>query len=462
MLAGKVRYTPSERLAFTANVGRSDNESDNFGDFGARGSAQTHRDSASLQGDFGLAEGQLLSTGVDWSEDNLDGSSAGYLVDSRRNTGVFVQYQGRFGRHQLQASARNDDNQQFGNHATGSLGWAMELGHGLRVNASYGTAFKAPTLADQFQGVSGFYSSTVDYYNCALLGFDAGNVDQCPARYSNLQYFGQQSGNPDLKPINAKVWSYGVVWAPTARFSVSADYYHWNIKDEVALQNVDQLMRDEANCRLGTLDINSGTCQAALSQVHRGAAGTVQSIDVKKVNIASESLNAVALGVNYRQSLGAWGELNLSGNWTRNLKHEFQQYPGDPTIDLLSDPYWSTDPKYKASASAGWNLGRWTTTVYANYLGPTPNYRATLTPAGYGYAGAGRLGSYTTLNASVNFDVTEDLKLSLLVNNLANRMPNMDVHSYPGSSGAPYNSSNFDVLGRAYYLEAKWSFGKSK
>ncbi|MCR6495827.1 TonB-dependent receptor [Thermomonas sp. S9] len=365
----------------------------------------------------------------------------------------------------LAASARYDAFRAAGrtiDKPTYSLGLEYRPFESLLVRGKYGTAFKAPTLADQFQGVSGFYSSTVDYYNCALLGFDAGNVDQCPARYSNLQYFGQQSGNPDLKPINAKVWSYGVVWAPTARFSVSADYYHWNIKDEVALQNVDQLMRDEANCRLGTLDINSGTCQAALSQVHRGAAGTVQSIDVKKVNIASESLNAVALGVNYRQDLGAWGELNLSGNWTRNLKHEFQQYPGDPTIDLLSDPYWSTDPKYKASASAGWNLGRWTTTVYANYLGPTPNYRATLTPAGYGYAGAGRLGSYTTLNASVNFDVTEDLKLSLLVNNLANRMPNMDVHSYPGSSGAPYNSSNFDVLGRAYYLEAKWSFGKSK
>ncbi|WP_164270683.1 TonB-dependent vitamin B12 receptor [Stenotrophomonas sp. B1-1] len=155
VLAGKVRYTPSERLALTANVGRSDNESDNFGDFGVRGSAQTHRDSASLQADIGVADGQLLSTGVDWSQDNLDGSSAGYLVDSRRNTGVFVQYLARFGRHQLQASARNDDNQQFGNHATGSLGWAMELGHGLRVNASYGTAFKAPTFSDLYDPWSG-------------------------------------------------------------------------------------------------------------------------------------------------------------------------------------------------------------------------------------------------------------------------------------------------------------------
>ena len=61
----------------------------------------------------------------------------------------------------------------------------------------------------------------------------------------------------------------------------------------------------------------------------------------------------------------------------------------------------------------------------------------------------------------MNFAVTEDLKLSFLVNNLANRMPDMDVTYYPGSSGAPYNSSNFDVLGRAYYLEARWNFGKS-
>ena len=62
----------------------------------------------------------------------------------------------------------------------------------------------------------------------------------------------------------------------------------------------------------------------------------------------------------------------------------------------------------------------------------------------------------------MNFAVTDDFKLSFLVNNLANRMPTMDVSNYPGNSGAPYNSSNFDVLGRAYYLEAKWSFGKGK
>lgn len=155
VLGGKLRYAPGERLTLTASVGRSDNESDNSGPFDAMGTAQTHRDSASLQADVALAEKQLLSAGVDWSDDQLDGSSAGYLVDSRDNTGVFVQYQGRFGRQQLQASVRNDDNAQFGRHATGSLAWGMDLGAGWKLTASHGTAFKAPTFSDLYDPWSG-------------------------------------------------------------------------------------------------------------------------------------------------------------------------------------------------------------------------------------------------------------------------------------------------------------------
>jgi len=155
VLGGKVVYRPGERFTLTANLGRADNESDNYNGSTWLGAAQTHRDSASVQADVGLADGQLLSAGVDWSQDNLDGSSAGYRVDQRDNTGVFVQYQGRFGAHQLQASVRNDDNQQFGNHTTGSLGWGMALGGGFRLNASYGTAFKAPTFSDLYDPWSG-------------------------------------------------------------------------------------------------------------------------------------------------------------------------------------------------------------------------------------------------------------------------------------------------------------------
>ncbi len=155
VLAGSVRYTPSQQLRVSANVGRSDNTSDNYGPVPGKDSAQTHRDSASLQADIGLADGQLLTAGIDWTDDHLDGSSTAYLRDSRDNTGVFVQYQAQYGAHQVQASVRNDDNQDYGNHTTGALAWAMALGAGWRVTASHGTAFKAPTFSDLYDPFSG-------------------------------------------------------------------------------------------------------------------------------------------------------------------------------------------------------------------------------------------------------------------------------------------------------------------
>jgi len=155
VVGGTLRYVPNARFGLTVSAGRADNESENFKGSTWLGSAQTHRDTASAQADFGVADGQLLSVGVDWSEDALDGSSAGYLVDSRDNTGVFVQYQARFGGHSLQASARNDDNAQFGNHSTGSLAWGLEFGAGFKLTASVGTAFKAPTFSDLYDPWSG-------------------------------------------------------------------------------------------------------------------------------------------------------------------------------------------------------------------------------------------------------------------------------------------------------------------
>lgn len=154
VFSSKLSYTPSERLVLTLNAGRSDNEMDHYSDGVYASTSNTHRDVASLQGDFGLAAGQLLSAGVDRYQDHLDSSTA-YTVTRRDNTALFVQYQGNFGDHQLQAGLRNDDNDQFGDHTTGTLGWGMALGDGLRLTANYGTAFKAPTFSDLYDPWSG-------------------------------------------------------------------------------------------------------------------------------------------------------------------------------------------------------------------------------------------------------------------------------------------------------------------
>jgi outer membrane receptor protein involved in Fe transport len=127
-------------------------------------------------------------------------------------------------------------------------------------------------------------------------------------------------------------------------------------------------------------------------------------------------------------------------------------------IDLLNNPYWSSDPVRKADASLSWTRSKFNTTLYANWFDSTPNYAATITDKGYQGNRAGKLPSHINWNLSLGYNPIPQLQLSFMVNNVFDKMPPMDW-SYPGTSGAPYNGGNFDVYGRAYYMEAKYLFG---
>ncbi|RXR02089.1 TonB-dependent vitamin B12 receptor [Pseudoxanthomonas composti] len=152
---GTLRWKASELFALTVQAGRSEDQSDTYyrdADSQARSFASafaTRRDTASAQADFAVAEDQLISLGADWLNDQLD-SSTPFDQTERDNTGVFAEYQGRFGAHALQASVRSDDNEQFGEHTTGSLGYGFGFGNGFKFTASAGTGFKAPTFNDLY------------------------------------------------------------------------------------------------------------------------------------------------------------------------------------------------------------------------------------------------------------------------------------------------------------------------
>lgn len=149
VVGGSVRWQPSDALRLKLTAGRNVDASEQFKDGADLGHFDTDRDSASLQGDFGFGEQQLLSAGIDWLRDRVAGSTT-YDESERSNRAAFGQYQGRFGAQSLQASVRRDDNQQFGGHTTGSAAWGVDFADGWRLSAGYGTAFKAPTFNELY------------------------------------------------------------------------------------------------------------------------------------------------------------------------------------------------------------------------------------------------------------------------------------------------------------------------
>ncbi len=331
----------------------------------------------------------------------------------------------------------------------------------LLFRANYATAFRAPDLGYVFIGPSGFYSTATDYYRCAVFQPNT-PIDQCT--YSNEQYKGTQTGNANLKSITAKSWGFGVVWSPLEHLSLKADYYNIKIDNEVSYQSVDQLMKDDAACLLGQLPATSPTCIAALAQVQRAPATgplpyNLLGITVKPINVSKEAVSGILASGNYRVDLGRWGELGLGAQYNVTLRHTYQQYPGDPDINLLRNPYYSSEYKSIFSGNLTWAIGNWTTTLYGIRYGATPNYTAQINTTGYAAKGAGTVAPWIRYNGSVEYRISDDAKVQFIVNNIRNSMPPRDSTWV----GWPYyNVFNYNAFGRSYWAEITVRFGGDK
>jgi outer membrane receptor protein involved in Fe transport len=291
--------------------------------------------------------------------------------------------------------------------------------------------------------------------------------------YASQDPFAIHEGNGGLKSVTAKSYGFGGVWSPTSDFDVKVDYYNVRINNEVQIQSIDQLLKDESACRLGQLDINSPTCVAALSQVQRSAAVNgpnayaLQQLTVLPVNIANERVSGILASLHYRYDLGRWGAISLASQYNVTLKHSFQQYPFDPTHDLLRNPFYSTEFKTIGNASISWDWEKFSVTAYGTRFGKTGNYQSQLGTDGYaapcstvsGYTSCpGKVAPWMLYNGSVSYNITDNMKISGIVNNIKNSMPPKD----PTYTAVPfYNSLNYNPYGRSYWVEFDWRFGKS-
>lgn len=353
----------------------------------------------------------------------------------------------------LTGSSRFDSYRVPGNtfsSNTYNVGLELRPVQQLLLRGRVGTAFKAPTLADQFQGPSYGATTVTDYYACAQQGQ---NVD-CEIFYNAGL---STSGNPDLQPIKANVSSIGLVWSPTSHAQLSADYLHWNINDEMTLLDQERLTLTESKCRQGQLDIQSPTCVAALQYVTRDPkTGDIANVYLPKINLANDLINAFVAHGSLDFSLGEHGTLAMEASWNDILTHTIRSYPGDPTINLLTAPEYFGGFKSRIDASVTWTTRQWRNTIYANRVGVQPNLAAT---QNNGRPDAGSLHPWTVTNLTSRYQWSRHLEIALSVQNLFDVMPPPD-HTWGGRATSPYFAGYYDVNGRSYYAQLTYQLGK--
>ncbi|KUM04671.1 TonB-dependent receptor [Chromobacterium sp. F49] len=313
----------------------------------------------------------------------------------------------------------------------------------LLLRGNYATSFRAPDMNYLFLTQSrGYYPSVTDYWRCQQAGQPTATCD-----YKDLTANFVKSGNPDLKPENGKSYGFGFVWSPSADADLSLDYWNISINDLVTDLDQDKILRDEAACRSGQLDSNSSLCQDALRRVQRNPAnavldpGAINQILTNPINAANERTSGIDLNGKLRWRTAKWGRFQLQASYSQVLTFTYQQFAGDPTQDRLQD-LSNSDWRNKLSASLGWSIGNWSSTLQLTRYGKVPNNAQT-----------GYLTPTILANLSLGYQLSKQTSLGLIVNNL------QDFIKKDYSDGAPYYPvGTYLPYGRQAWLELNHHF----
>ncbi|RUL64121.1 TonB-dependent receptor [Dyella dinghuensis] len=330
----------------------------------------------------------------------------------------------------------------------------------LLLRGNYATSFLAPDMSALYLGPSGNYQSVTDYYLCQVQN----GGKNCASDFSE-EVEGTLYSNKDLKPTTAKSWTGGFVWAPLNNMSFSVDYLHIAITNEIAPQPADLLMRQDSQCLLGQLPANSQICQTVVGpngndgQVQRNAVtGQVSTISQYYINISNEVTDSITSELKYQFSPTPVGTFGLQFDYNDMLKHSYQIYPGSLPINQLTNPLYSSEFKSIVSGALNWSLhDKYASTLYWHRYGSSPNYTGMVD--GPNFPGAGSVAPWITFNYSFTYTPIPGLDLSLLVNNLTNKMPPRD----PSYTAFPFfNTENYNVYGREIMGQIDYRFGGSK
>ncbi|MBS0582415.1 MAG: TonB-dependent receptor [Proteobacteria bacterium] len=387
---------------------------------------------------------------------SLDGSYYGLhntgAVGSRDHAGLGAEFKLPLLRGLDLGTAARYDRYDYASTSSGRFTWSLGLEYRpaeqLLLRGSLSTGFRAPDLSYVFAGTSGSSSSGIDYYLCRKLE-PAVPLGACS--YNDIAFNGRSHGSTNLRNETSTSLTWGFVYSPWRGLDLSADYYRIRLKGEVLYESSDMILREEAQCRLGGLDPDSALCRQAIAQVVRNPADDrtspeqVTSVLVLPINAAADRTSGIDVKAHYRVETDRAGRFDFDFAYTYVATHTLQQFPGDAAVDELRDLYNFVIPRDKASYSASWTRGKFTTTLYGYRLGGLPDW-----------AGSRRLGPTLVYNASLNYRASAATTLTLLVDNLFDSPPRRSG----GWVNYPYYPSRwYGPLGRQILLEVDHRFG---
>jgi iron complex outermembrane receptor protein len=402
------------------------------GSLGLAVGAEFRRNEVSLTPQTGTETGDIIGLGYS-AYDGVEKTSAVYAELAAPFTETF----------EATVAGRVDHYQGGDTAFTPKLGLKWTPADWIALRATYAEGFRAPNPAESGKGGSAGFSNVVDPVRCAL-------IDQCNAQSVAII----TTPNPDLDPEESKSYTVGIVLQPTSTTTLTLDA--WQIKRTDEIGGGDPLQA------IASGDVVRG------DNLVDGQPGTGQllAINTAYVNADSTKVNGLDLDARQRFDLGTAGQLRLDLQWSHINK--FEKTVGDDTYEYAGT-HGNCDvtncigtPQDRINFGATWDINAFSVSAVANYRSAMDVKTAKGEDCATTYAdgspapGGCRLGSFTTVDLSANWQATEAFSVFGSVQNVADRTAPLDPLSYGGFNYNPLDSSG--AIGRFFTLGARYTF----
>lgn len=258
----------------------------------------------------------------------------------------------------LQLAARYDDYSDFGDTINPKAALRYQPLDTLTLRASWGTAFRAPSLAQIGLGATDESPTLIDERRCAIAGPDVGTY--CDPNELPVQF----GGSPDLDAEEADSLGAGLVWQISEPLAVTVDYWRYKIDDRITTDTRQLLLQEAADpdsLPVGTIERAAPTPE----EVELGLPGRITEIHDTLRNAAKQKTDGIDANATYLQKTGY-------GNWRGTLAYTYllsfdeQLTEGGETRDLRGG---YEHPKSRITASLDWSRMQWGGTLTTNYIG---------------------------------------------------------------------------------------------
>jgi len=356
---------------------------------------------------------------------------------------------------EIQGAARFNDFSTFGTNTTYKLGARYSPFRDLTLRTTYGTAFRAPNVAELYGGAADNYPGVKDPCNkppagstlqarCIANGVPGGNSAD-----PSTQFLEKIVASPGLGPETATTFTAGLVIQPqmVRNLSVTVDYYNLNVTQTIATLGA-QYVLDQCY----RADVSN---QALCNQIIRNDIGQITQINDPRANTGNYHTTGIDFAIHYAMPTEDFGRFSLiiDGAYAHSFRITDNQGVvtngvGNYDIGVL--------PSLKMNTGIFWSMGPIGAGVSGRYIGS------------YKECGSGLCSQDDTQQRPVPHYLPIDLFVSYTlknwaagttsltggIQNVGDIQPPYLVYAFAANS----DPSTYDYVGRFFYTRLTHTF----